>query len=682
MAKPSSLRFRPDVQGMRAIAVALVVVFHSGLAFDGGFLGVDVFFVISGFVIGRLLVRDLTGTGRIDLGDFYSRRVRRILPALCAVLVFVAIGSVVFIGPASDLPDLVVKVGLASALFSANIALTVFSDQSYFALSSDANPLLHMWTLGVEEQFYLFFPLFLIVVGRLARRRGHDVTRTLIVACVAAALVSFVAGVYLASASGFPLGSLADNRQLAFYASPIRAWEFLIGVLVVFFERSGRLVPERVARLVGVVGLVAIVWPAWVVTGETPTPGWIALVPVLGVAALIVVGTSTRGGVTALLSTRPMAWVGDRSYGWYLWHWPLIVFTRLSVPSAPAWVLLVAGIAALVPTELSYRIIEQPIRLDKSWRGRRALRLAAICCGLPIVVFIAGSVATDRLSSRLALAGNPTRTHLDHAKGCSRLDPTDPAVAQRCTWRVENAKGRIVLIGDSNAGALSDVMRSRVVAAGYDFTLATYDACRFGAVAITTFDSDCSRWVKAWTDHLADNPVSLVVISNRTSSTIHLATMKLLDPTTGRHTGDEAAKARIWERGLAETVGAISAGGSPVAVIATVPQFDRFDVRLCPTWRLVLDPSGCAATRTRRSAEDYRRVSLGAERRAVARVARAHVVDFTDDLCPDGRCSTFRDGVWIYRDDSHLTIPGSMTLSDAIDTKVIALADPMVSKSG
>ncbi len=677
-AEPSP-RFRPDIQGLRAIAVLLVVVFHSGFGWSGGFLGVDVFFVVSGFVIGRLLVHELATTDRIRLGDFYSRRVRRILPALVVVLVFIALGSVLVLAPPSGLQPLATKVGVASALFSANFALLHLTKTGYFDLSSEWNPLLHMWTLAVEEQFYLVFPCFLIVVHRLARRRrrraGRAALRWLAVACTLVAVASFVAGVVIADSHGFPRGSLSENQQFAFYLLPTRAWEFLAGVLVVFLERSRVQVTGRVASGAALVGLGLIVWAGWFVTGASPTPGVIALVPVLGAVMLIAAGNTTTVGVSRLLATRPVAWIGDRSYGWYLWHWPVIVFTRISAPTAPTWVLLVAGAASLIPTELSYRLVEKPIRFDRTWRGRRAVKLAGICCGISLVAF-GGAAIAQRATHGLHLPGHPEQAHLDHDVGCGRMLPDDPRVESRCTWHATDARGDVILIGDSHAGALSEVVRDRSVAAGYDFTLVTFSACRFVDVDIVASDTPCHRWVQAWTDELAAHRHALVVVANRASWTVHDPDAPLVDPATGEQTTDAAAKARIWQAGLSRTLDAITQPGTPVAVVATVPQFGDFEIRTCATWRLWFAPGSCTLTESRATVAADRSESLPAQRRAVAAHASAHLVDFVDALCVDTSCSTTRDGVYQYRDDSHLSVPGALALGPEVDRQVMSLARP------
>lgn len=672
-------RFRADIQGIRAVAVLLVVVFHSGFGWSGGFLGVDVFFVVSGFVIGRLLVHELSGSGRIGLGDFYSRRVRRILPALVVVLVVIAIGSVVILAPPSGLQPLATKVGVASALFSANFALLNLVKTGYFDLSSEWNPLLHMWTLAVEEQFYLVFPCFLILVHHLARRgRRRGVARTmrwLFVACVVVAVASFAAGVVIAASHGFPRGDLDKNRQLAFYLLPTRAWEFLAGVFVVFLERSRFRITDKAAAGAALVGFGMILWSGWFVTGATPTPGVIALVPVLGAAILIAAGNTTTVGLSRLLGTRPVAWVGDRSYGWYLWHWPAIVFTRISFPTVPSWVLLVAGVASLIPTELSYRFVERPIRFDRTWRGRRAVKLAVLCCGISLLAF-AGAAIAQRATRGLHLPGHPEQAHLDATVGCSRMLPDDPRVASRCTWQAPDSRGTVVLIGDSHAGALSEVLRDRSLAAGYDFTLVTYSACRFAAVDIATPDHPCHRWVAAWSKELSENRRSLVVIANRASWTVHDPASPLLDPATGRQTTDEATKARIWEDGLSRTLADVTRPGTPVAVVATVPQFDDFEVRTCATWRVWLAPGSCSVTEPRAVVDADRAASLPAERRAVHAHPSAHLVDFVDDLCDATTCSTTRDGIFQYRDESHLSVPGARALGPVVDRDVLSLAQP------
>ena len=316
---------RADVQGLRALAVLLVVGYHAGLPLPSGFAGVDVFFVISGFVITATLVRELAGTGRLRLGAFYARRVRRLLPALTVVLVFVA--AVGVLGSPIAAQKTAGLTGIAASLFSANFYLYHLGS-GYFDVSAGLNPLLHTWTLGVEEQFYLVFPALLLASWKLGRRA------LAVVAVGGATALSF----YLAYryALAFPVGGVHDPQRFGFYASPSRAWEFGAGSLVALGVPLFRRIPFGLTDVVAAAGLAWLVVGLLVLDGRgVPSAGETALL-VTGVALLLVAGSGHGSLVARGLGARPAVWIGDLSYSWYLWHWPLIVFARALWPGSVA----------------------------------------------------------------------------------------------------------------------------------------------------------------------------------------------------------------------------------------------------------------------------------------------------------------------------------------------------------
>ena len=347
--RPYNGGFRPDIEGLRAIAVITVLLFHADLGpFDGGYIGVDVFFVVSGFLITGLMLREVDGTGGLHLGQFWARRFRRLLPASTLVIVAtLLIGRFVFDALRYDQLG---NDGLLAAMFAVNIRFAVQAGD-YFAADLPQSPLLHFWSLAVEEQFYLIWPVVMFVVARYARN-------------VRASLRTVTIGVGVASFA-LSIAWTSSHHSWAYNLLPARMWELLVGAGIAV---AGRGVPQfrRVVRgLAAWVALIVIVVTAIMFGGSAQTsfPGWIAILPVGATA--VIIGTGVHGqpaGPARWLGTKPMLWIGARSYAWYLWHWPVLIlgeaqYGPLNVTQRIGALVMAGGLA-----ELSYRLVETPIR--------------------------------------------------------------------------------------------------------------------------------------------------------------------------------------------------------------------------------------------------------------------------------------------------------------------------------
>ncbi len=333
--------YRPDIDGLRAIAVVVVVLFHAHLGpFAGGFVGVDVFFVISGYLIVGIILDDIEA-GRFSIAAFYERRLRRLFPALFAVLIACTVcGYLLF------LPDEYRKFGQSIVATSAFVSNFLFWYQAgYFDTPAELKPLLHTWSLAVEEQFYLIFPAFLFVVSKYAK----DATTR---------LVSIIAVISFALSAW----SLSNHPDAAFYLPHTRMWELMIGALLVCAPIP-LLTTQLVRTSAAVLGVVLIGISSTLFSSKTPFPGPAALLPCLGAALIIHAGRSGTTFVGTLLATRPFVYVGLVSYSLYLWHWPILVFARavsvrpLSPAEAAALVVL-----SFIAADLSWRFVESPFR--------------------------------------------------------------------------------------------------------------------------------------------------------------------------------------------------------------------------------------------------------------------------------------------------------------------------------
>ena len=642
-ATPESSRFRADIQGLRALAVIAVVAYHAETGFSGGFVGVDVFFVVSGYVITRMLDAERRTSGKVGLGAFYLRRIRRILPAL-ATLVIAVVALAPLLG-SSEGTVVTTRTGMAGSLFVSNLYLTTVT-QSYFDPGIETNALLHLWSLSVEEQFYLVFPLLLIVAWRISRRRPT------VVVGAAAALSLLVS---LALTYGWlPLEDQLARRA-AFYVPPARAWEFLAGALLALgAPRLGR----RVASAAAVVGLGLVAYAVFVFDDSTIFPGVAALVPVVGTGMLVVAEGSPLAGI---LSSRPARWLGDLSYSWYLWHWPLIVFAHALVPGA-GWAGPAAGVLSLGPAWLSYRFVENPIR-HRRVPAPRTLALGAACVLVPVVVAVGLVPLRSWTAGRLDTAQPELRSHIDVVDGCSSR-------FEGCTYDVGDATGTAVLIGDSNAGHLSEAFLDATRHLRLQAEILTRSECPFADVVVRSgriADVACRQ---AYEDHLAaliEARPGLVVVASSTDGYLNGEEFDLARSVGGPWASGPSSKAEVMGDALTSTLSELRDAGIGVVVVHPIPKFlAHQDPRVCAAARLILREESCGSVSSTADMLERRSGALGAEERAVAAVD-AVSFDPAPILCPDPTCSTRRDGTWWWSDNAHISTVATRALAPGLE---------------
>lgn len=460
------MKYRKEVDGLRALAVVPVIIAHSGLPFmSGGFTGVDVFFVISGYLITEIIRQDLAA-GRFSYRDFYERRARRIVPALLVVLFFSLIAGGVLLTPA-EFADLQWLSAL-SVMFSSNLHFA--GGVGYFDPAAEFNPLIHTWSLGVEEQFYLIYPLFLICA--LKRFSGR---------MLAVFILLIVAGLVLAQ------WGVRKRPDFAFYLLPFRAWELLLGGAVAFLS-DGRKSPQGVSLLPGEVlsgiGLLLIVFGFFFIDETMRFPGVLALIPAVGTSLVLLCGFSETF-VGRLLSLRALVQVGAISFGLYLWHQPLLAFLRrdkagvsFEEPAVLEILLAIAGTGLLAA--ISWRWIELPIRRREVLRSSRSFLVAMIAaCSLTAAVSVAAryllvadgapNVTYESLGQRISKRGDVCELRdvkgFDGVLGCDFGDVRSTRV--------------VVLYGDSHAQAVSYFLNDRFRAAGIRGVRVRLAGCEF-----------------------------------------------------------------------------------------------------------------------------------------------------------------------------------------------------------
>ena len=616
---PVTARHRPDIDGLRAVAVLAVILTHAGVAgFAGGFVGVDVFFVISGFLIYRDLVTRLR-EGRLSLLGFYGRRMRRTLPALYLVCA-ATLAAATFVMMPGDLDEMA-RGMIGAVLLVPNI---VFLTQAgYFDAAATAKPLLHTWSLGVEEQFYLLAPLLPLALRGLAPGRRKAVLLTL-----------------FALALALCVGIRRAAPDAAFYLMPARAFEFLIGCLLAE-DAIPAIRSRRLAEAVTGAAAAALALAIAAFSDKTPLPGALSLMPCLATAAIIHVGATRRTFVAMALGARGPAFIGLISYSLYLWHWPILVLARYADLLATPSCALAALVLAFGLSVLSWRYVETPFRDPRSAWRRRAPRLVPGAAAL-IVGCCAAVVATDGLPGRLppdvasVASYFAYRDRKPYREGqCFITSKNSLADYDRATClKIVPGKENVLLLGDSQAAHLWTGLRDTWPKV--NVLQATASGCK--PVVGTSGASRCTRLMAETIDRfIPDHHLDAIVIAG------------------------------LWDEAdiapLEATIAALKPHVGRIVVFGPMPRYDQPLATVLAKSMLRGTLDGVAAHRLA-----FVQPLDAAMRAAIA--PRAIYVSSWDALCPGNACRLFAaPGVPIQFDYHHLTKEGADLMMATIRAK-------------
>ncbi len=637
--KTAGLPFRPDLQGLRAIAILLVVLAHAGVTFfSGGFVGVDVFFVLSGYLITGLLQRELAQDGRLAFVRFYARRLRRLLPALVVMLAVTASATLLL------LSDTEVRSQLASAPFATTWTSNLyfaFTTRDYFDELAMRDLYLHTWSLGVEEQFYLIWPLLLLGLFLIGRRQQTGNLR----------ISSFsVLGIVFVSSLAVSLYWSFDTPHTAFYLMPSRIWQFALGAMVYLtfdgyrFKNLAWGEEPRNANIAAWVtlasGLLLILGSAIALHESLTYPGYWALVPSLGAALVIVAGNSFSNSHGGPLAHPALVWVGNHSYSWYLWHWPVLMLGfSLGLKDQPLSTLALV-LVSLLSAILSYRFVELPF-----WKGRFSHTSPArtLLAGLLIMaVMLAALFHVLRLlpaQHEARATGNHWRTDVPviYRLGCDTGNHSEKVAP--CIFGQEEATSTVVLLGDSIGAQWFSMIPILFPTPKWSTVVLTKSSCpmvdedyfypRLGQIYKT-----CTDWRNAVLNELETLKPDILVMGSAATYDFNETQ---------------------WTEGSARVLERLSKVTTTIFVIPPTPSLG-FDGPGCVSRHLSpegrIDRGACVATgRMQRIAPATRYLEHTADR-----FPNVHVLDLNDVVCPLGVCSAIsHDGLVVFRDSQHLT---------------------------
>ena len=645
------------------------MAFHAHLPIPGGFTGVDVFFVISGFVIAGMLMRKWRARESRWFPRFYGRRFMRLTPALSVTVCVAMLLSVMALSPLGS-QQVAAKTGIAAMLLCANFAISALSGW-YFAPPSAANPLLNTWSLSVEEQFYLVFPLVLLVGWLVGRRFG----RGALGAAVATGLLGAVSlSVLLGGYFNFAIPGA--SHPPTFFSPVTRVWEFAAGALLVILFES-RSVNRSLANALGWLGLAGLLASFFLINSTIEYPGLATVIPVLAATCVLVSGMSVDSPSHRVLSRTSLVKVGDTSYSLYLWHWPVIVFAVAIWPRTP-WIPLVAVFVSAVPAVVVYHWIEQPLRHVKLRRIRSRIALTSVVVVLPIAMGLGLLVSANHGFWIPSLQNLQASAELRYgnANGCTGVLLAEAKSEEACLQNPSGSGTAVYLIGDSMAEQDADAVAS--IASKHDspFLVRSQGGCPFvlARMGLTEsggeFSPNCSEAVDKVVSWLSRTKAGVVLIANADfylrDDTINLQALG------GKRFVESADKVAAYVAAESALVSKLQSYGHRVVLVQPNPNFrlnsytesvERWSGVLdCPTVRVLTDSCSATAAETLNDATSRQKPIWDAVE-TVARETGASVVDVKGLVCPNGMCPTQQGSTLMFREFQHLTVAGARTLT-------------------
>lgn len=671
-----SAYLRKDIQGLRAIAVLAVIAFHAGLPVPGGFIGVDIFFVISGFVITGMLWRERVSRGSIRLRTFYWRRIKRLTPALSIMLATCLALSIPLMSPFGG-QQLAADTAIAATFSVANLFIAR-SLGDYFGPTAEGNLFLNTWSLSVEEQFYLILPALLAISWVVASKR----LRMRHLPLIALAVIS------VASLSLAVLGSTGYSLDrffwiLGFFSPLTRVWEFGAGAILALLPitRWLRRTPRATMPL-ATGGLIMIAIALVLVSEATPWPGPWTLVPVVGTALLLAAGCMTDDNpVSRGLSFRPLVQVGDYSYSLYLWHWPFIVLA-VAVWGRSFVVTVIAAMTSAVPAVISYYVIEQPLRRSRLQRPVKRALLVLIVFGAPVLL----SLVIQRGAQEAWGLPLPERPlfgsgsyGLANCMRFARSPESSPLLDPKCQLGDSSDGRAIYLVGDSQAAQWTEAVETAARQLGASLTVSTAPGCPFldlykgSPAGIGADDWACRETFESTMAVLTRLPPGDVVIGQSLGYWIDEG-IRLSKTST--LTSSDRSRELVLSDGLAAVVSALEGAGHRAVVVVPMLQLASIPGGPMPSSCSTLKLAEGICFQSTSLTELSSQVSMTQTVRDALRLGGVQAVDLLPLQCPKDHCGLWNVSTPIYSDSSHVSAEFSVLSSPYFELALLTTTQP------
>lgn len=635
----NTLGYRKDIEGLRAIAILLVVAAHADLTWiAGGFIGVDIFFVISGFLITRILVNEITNTGKINLLTFYARRLQRLLPTLILVILITGI-ALRFLLPHS------LQLEQASAAAAATFWISNFhfalSESNYFGNQAETNAFLHTWSLGVEEQFYLFWPAVIIAAYFFKK----SIT-TLKIYFIAIIFISFLACVYISE----------QNSEIAFYMMPLRAWQFAAGALIFLLSNKMLLLQKMTVQGMAWTGISLIILSAIALKDNMAYPNFWAALPTLGAVLMLAAGSATVQTIPGKLIKSPcMQFIGKVSYSWYLWHWPILTIGKTTLPHMGLSEKLLLALLSLLIATATYYYFENPIRNWKVLASKPGWKIIAAF----FIMIMANSLFvrwhTDAVRNTEKLAMHTYDAERDapiiYGMGCD--DWYHSSAIKTCQFGNKEAKNTAVIIGDSIGLQWFPALEIIFNKPHWKLIVITKSACPIVNTSIFYKRigreyTECAKWRNAALEIIAEISPDILFIGSGQEYDI--------SPTE-------------WETGSQYILSKVKNHAKSIFIIRATPVLS-FNAPQCLAQANQIEALGGYLNCKSTANIDKNIKAWSSIKKSAATLPNVNFIDMNEVVCPDKICSAKIDNTIVFRDSQHLTATFAKGIASHLDSAI------------